>query len=54
MEGQDLHPSEAPDEDDGISGVVPTVSVANSGPEVDVRLAESDEKSFADILVEQR
>jgi hypothetical protein len=42
MEGQDLHPSEALDED-GISGVVPTASVANSGPEVDVRLAESDQ-----------
>jgi hypothetical protein len=54
MEGQDLHPSEAPDEDDGISGVVPTASVANSGPEVDVRPAKSDQKSSADIQAEQR
>ena len=54
MEGQDLQPSEAPDEDDGISGVIPTASVANSGPEVDVRLAESDRKSSADIQAEQR
>lgn len=55
MEAQDPNPSEAPDEDDHMSGVVPTGSVANSGPEVDVRLRRTViVRAFADMKIEQR
>jgi hypothetical protein len=54
MESQDLNQPEWPNEDDEMSGVVPTASIANSGPEVDVRLAASKPKIPADIQIEQR
>jgi hypothetical protein len=55
MEAQDLNPPEAVDDDVHMSGLVPTASVANSGPEVDVRLRQSGLIGrLADLNPEQR
>jgi hypothetical protein len=55
MEAQDLHPAAALDEHDHMSGVTPTASITNSGPEVDVRLSLSAVmRDSADIIIEQR
>jgi len=55
MEAQDHHQAEAAEDDDHTSGVVPSASVANSGPEVDVRLSQSGLMEIvAELNVEQR
>lgn len=53
MASQDLHPPADPHEDDHMSGVV--ASIANSGPEVDVKgiLGDQEETSLI-LMLEQR
>jgi hypothetical protein len=55
MEAQGSHPSVISDDGDYMSGVVPTGSVTNSAPEVDVRLSPDRLiRSLTDTYVEQR
>jgi hypothetical protein len=50
-----VHPTAAFDEDDHMSGMTPTASITNSGPEVDVRLSVSTiMRDSANMVIEQR